>query len=81
MTFGNETPAETLPNFRQSLSPPQRQGSYGFFSSGVHPLSNVSAGTKLQATAVLRIVDGTDRNAPIALNNVMLSGCDWCISI
>ena len=31
------------------LSPPQRLK--GFFSAGVDPLSNVSAGTELQATA------------------------------
>ena len=33
----------------QHLSPPQRLK--GFFSGGVDPLSNVSAGTELQATA------------------------------
>ena len=32
-----------------TLSPPQRLK--GFFSGGVDPLSNVSAGTELQATA------------------------------
>ena len=37
------------PTCVQFLSPPQRLK--GFFSGGVDPLSNVSAGTELQATA------------------------------
>ena len=45
------------------LSPPQRLKLF-FISGGVNPLSNVSAGTELQATAesagVLRLIDPFD---------------------
>ena len=68
------------------LSPPQRFK--GFFSGGVDPLSNVSAGTELQATAESAGVSARyhtqdGRHPGETIFNELLSGvaCVPCVTV